>query len=151
VSDETPDNVITVAFGRETEVKERDRLHCRHHSYKLDTEDRTVNCGACGAGLDAFDTLLEYANKERRWHHWDKEQRETQARLNELKEEEKRVKARTRAASRKDAATAVAEEKRKEGLRKKAIADLAREMKKTCERIERLTQGGQVHDPGEGR
>ena len=144
---DAPSNVVTVAFGNETKKPERDRRYCRHVQYEVDEETRTVRCCACEAMLDPFAVLLQYASKERHFHDWERAQREEQKKIAELKEEEKRVKARTRGASRKDAAAAVAEERGREQLRKRAIAELARDVKKAMERIERLTAGGRVSEP----
>lgn len=111
---------------------------CRHQRTELNTEDRTVKCRDCGKALDAFGVLLEYAHGERRWQQWQQEQRAAAARVAQLKEEEKKIKARTKAASRKDATEAVrAEQARTEKMRFDTI-QAARDMAALARRIEQL-------------
>jgi hypothetical protein len=40
---------------------------CRHKSVFVEEAKRQVTCQKCGAILDAFEVLLEFANKQRRW------------------------------------------------------------------------------------
>jgi len=111
--------VLIGPFGgaRETTIAGRQGVPCRHYRYVINTESRTVKCGTCEAALDAFDVLKEYAAKERTFKHWEQQSLDAQRRLAALKDEERKVKARTRAASRKDAAQAVADERMRIGQR----------------------------------
>jgi hypothetical protein len=144
--DGPPDNVLRPTFGqrdelgKQTEIK-RGRRKCHHRgTLDLDEETRAVTCGACGDPLDAFEVLLEYANRERRWQYYDKEVREAAERLAELKKEEVRVKARTALASRKDAAAAVEHEQQATFVRRRAIADKARDIAECARQIARLAR-----------
>lgn len=42
-----------------------DPRKCRHCNFELDSSTRTVECKDCGAIVDAFDVLMEYALNER--------------------------------------------------------------------------------------
>jgi len=121
---------------------------CRHQRTELDSETRAVACRDCGKALDAFDVLLEYARGERNWQHWQREQSAAAARVQQLKEEERKVKSRTQNAMRKDANAAVAAERaRTERMRHDAI-QAARDVAAAARRIERLMQRGPRVDPG---
>lgn len=135
----THDNVRHVAFGQQSAVTDR-IYQCRHHSYKLDREQRTASCGACGAGLDLFQILLDYAHGERLWRHWDSERRRKADELAELKAEERKTKARLKNASRKEADAAVAAERVRTERERTEISDAARDITQLCRRIERLAQ-----------
>lgn len=80
--------------------------------------------------------LLEYAKRERRWRHWDGESTKALTRIAELKAEEKKIKARTKSASRKDSNQAVRDEQaRTEKMRFDLIQD-ARDLAALAARIE---------------
>jgi hypothetical protein len=114
--------------------------HCRHRVPVLDAEARTVECEGCGKALDAFQVLLEYADGERRWQGWDQSVREKARELEELREEERKVKARTKNAARKEADMAVATERlRTEKMRQDAI-QIARDIVAAGKRLERLNR-----------
>lgn len=131
--------VLRPVFGAQTTVKGSPK-HCRHRVPVLDAEDRTVACEGCGTALDAFQVLLEYADGERRWQGWDQSVREKQRELEALKDEERKVKARTKNALRKEADMAVATERlRTEKMRRDAI-QVARDVVAAGKRIERLMQ-----------
>lgn len=123
-------------FGQQSDIEERDR-HCRHHSYKLDSTTRTVRCGVCQSQLDAFQVLLDYARDERSWRHWDQERSRQMTQLEELKAEERKVKARLRNASRKEADEAVAHERARSEKERFEIIQAARDMGELARRIER--------------
>ena len=94
-----------------TGVKDHSYRDCKHLHIITDRKRRTIQCEDCKEVLDPFDVVYEYAGGERMYHHWRAEETRVRRRLYQLKEEEKRVKARTRNASRKDAETAVAAER----------------------------------------
>lgn len=128
--------------AQQTKVKGHGYAHCRHIGSELDAETRTVTCRQCGKTLDPFDVLLEYARGERRWQQWEQEQRAAAARVTQLKEEERKVKARTKNASRKDSAEAVRlEQVRTERMRHDVI-QAARDVAALAKRIEKLNQRG---------
>lgn len=130
--------VIRLDPNRQSEIK-RDSF-CFHRHYVLDEYKRTVSCGTCGAPLDAFQVLLDYANRERVWRYLDREAREAEKRLAELKAEERKVKARTQSASRKDAAAAVAAERAQSERERIEISETTRDIVERCRRIERRLQ-----------
>jgi transcription initiation factor TFIIIB Brf1 subunit/transcription initiation factor TFIIB len=138
VSDDT-DNIVRPVFGGprpETEIKGF-RGHCRHDRYEVDTEKRIITCSreGCGAVLDPFDIHVEYAMRERTYRHYRKEVSEATTKLAELKAEETRVKARTKAASRKDAGEAVAVERAKTERMRAEVAQNAADVVRLCRRI----------------
>lgn len=135
-----PDNLRHVNFGQQSEVALRTYESCRHRSYKLDINDRTVNCGICGAQLDAYQVLLDYAHGERLWRHWDQERLQLMSKLDELKAEERKTKSRLKNASRKDAEVAVAEERARGERERIQMSEAVRDMAQLCRRLERLTQ-----------
>ena len=116
------------------------RRFCHHHRTVLDEQRRAVACRDCATALDAFDVLLEYAHGERRWVSRLGEVREAEQRLAALKEEERKVKARTKAASRKDSNAAVAAERARGERERGEIIQAARDIAAGCRRIERITQ-----------
>lgn len=135
-----PDNVVYASFGQQSEVRQERPFHCSHHSYVVAPQDRTVRCGACGAQLEAFDVLLQYANKERRWRHWEAETFRKHEELAQLRAEERKAKARLKYALRGDPEFAATEERiRGERLRHQII-EATRDMSQTCRRLERLVQ-----------
>ncbi|MEY4548965.1 MAG: hypothetical protein RL685_5160 [Pseudomonadota bacterium] len=129
-----------VRGAKALQTRLKDGVRCRHDQTEVDGEDRSVSCRSCGATLDAFDVLLQYARRERNWHYWDQETRELEAKVQALKEEERKVKARTKSASRKDAATAVAAERERTERERFEIITAARDVVELGRRIERLTQ-----------
>jgi hypothetical protein len=68
--------------------------HCRHAQVLVCTEQRRVECGTCGAVLDPFDVVHGFASKERHFRQWEKEALDEAAKVERLKKEEKRIKAR---------------------------------------------------------
>jgi len=137
-----PDNIRHVNFGQQSEVAppKTGKGKCYHRgTFTLDEETRTVECH-CGASLDAFTLLLQYANRERDWRYYDVERREAQKRLDELKAEERKTKSRLKNASRKDAEVAVAEERARGERERIQISEAVRDMTQLCRRLERLTQ-----------
>jgi hypothetical protein len=145
VSDDAPpDNVLRPTFGQQSELAVEfagtQRGYCRHTQYLLDTTARTVSCGGCGASLDAFQVLLDYARDERNWRTWDRECADKRKLVADLKAEETRVKSRTASASRKDATAAVAHERQATFVRRQAIAAMAQDVAELARRIVRLAR-----------
>lgn len=138
--------LIRADFGGRAAIKERTELlrPCRHKQTIVDETGRTVECGTCGAPLDAFQVLLEYARKERHWRHWEAEVNRCHNELEKLKQEERRVKARTKNAARKDAAAAVAEERVRGERARIEIIEKARDARRLLERVEFLAARGMV-------
>jgi hypothetical protein len=140
--DAPPDNVLHPTFGepgKQTEIK-RNGAYCFHRQYDLDEGDKTVTCGRCGAPLEAFQVLLDYAHRERHWRYLDGEARDLEKKLAELKDEERRVKSRTASASRKDANAAVEHEQQATFVRRQAIADKAKDVAELARQIVRLAR-----------
>jgi hypothetical protein len=145
VSDDTPDNVLRPTFGQPSELGKQTDItrrgpYCFHRQYELDEGSKTVACGKCGAPLEAFQILLEYAHDERHWRHWDREATEKRKLLAELKAEEHKVKSRTASASRKDATAAVEHERQATLVRRQAIAEKARDIAELARQIAKLSR-----------
>ena len=121
----------TLIHGKWPSIPRRQR--CRHHAYEIDALARLVRCQSCGAELDAFKVLNEYATGERTFRDYRRMTRLQSSRLEDLRAEEKRVKARTRNASRKDAGDAVAAER-------KRLAELARSLRSSIEQSKRKVE-----------
>lgn len=130
--------VIRLDFDRQSEIR-RDGPYCSHRQYEIDEGTKTVVCGKCGAPLDAFQLLLDYATRERSWRYYDSEIRCAKQQLAELKAEERKVKARTKNATRKEAVAAVAEERVRSERERMVIAELARDIVAAAKRIDGLT------------
>lgn len=133
------DNIVHLDFQRQTAVAPlTGKGKCYHRgAFALDEEARTVQCHRCGASLDAFTLLLQYAQREREWRFYDVEVREAEKRLAELKDEERKVKARTKTAARKDADEAVAAERARTERERYEITQAARDIAQLARRIER--------------
>lgn len=134
--------VIHRDFGGLAEVKERGagprHQQCRHTGTVVDEVARTVGCATCGAPLDPIQLLLEYARHERHWRHWEAEVGRCQTKLEELKAEERKVKARTKSASRKDSDEAVRAERERTFTARHDTIQLARDVGAISRRIEQL-------------
>ncbi len=139
VTDPAPAPVIHLDPGKQSEIR-REGPYCRHRQYVLDEGRRSLECGSCGAPLDPYEVLLDYAQSERRWVHFETEARRAEARLDELKAEERKVKARTKSASRKEAAAAVAAERLRTERERMEISELARDVAGLARRIERTAR-----------
>lgn len=133
--------VIRLDFDRQSEIR-RDGPYCSHRQYELDAGTKTVVCGKCGAPLEAFQALLDYAHRERNWRHLDRECRDAEKRLEELKAEERKVKARTKNATRKEADAAVEAERVRTERERMVAAELARDAGALCRRIDGLMRRG---------
>jgi len=133
--------VIHLDPGRQSAFKS-DSRHCSHRQYELNDYDKTVACGSCGAPLEAFQILRDYAHRERHWRYLDREARDAEKRLEELKVEERKVKARTKNAQRKEADAAVAAERVRTERERLVISELARDIGGLSRRIDGLTRRG---------
>lgn len=154
-----PDNVIIVDFGYvapvtkpgdddETEIT-RSGAGCLHRAQmQLDTASRTVRCTRCDTQLDAFQILLQYAQRERSWRYYDREAKQLYAEIDKLREEEKRIKARTRNAARKDAEAAVQAERERWRETRRKLAWYARDLEKVA-RVMKRAADLKVDDPTE--
>ena len=136
-------DVIKRDFGGLAEVKSvSGKPPCRHTQTVVDERARTVECGTCGQALDPIRVLLEYAEKERHWRNWQSAVHEQQRALEELKEEERKAKARLKNAQRKDAEFAVSEERRRNQERNIDSIVLAQELEELAGRLKRKLRGG---------
>lgn len=87
--------------------------YCRHQRLRVDARARTLKCSDCECDVDPFQALENFVLRERQLAQLSKEITEARQRLQALEAEEKRVKARTRQHSRKDAEAAVEAEREK--------------------------------------
>lgn len=145
------DNVITVNFGAkapETTVHDyadhqprpESLAYCRHRHTDLYPRSRQIVCADCGKLLDPFDLLLQYANRERSWRHYETEEQETRARNATLLDEEKRIKARIRSAKRRDVEEALELQRKQLRERERRIEMNAREIAELAGRIARAVR-----------
>ncbi len=111
---------------------------CYPHWPSVDEVSRLVTCRRCNSQLDPVDVLLEVSHRHADWVRLAEETRTMRKELNALKDEEGRVKARTRAASRKDATAAVEDERRKSLTRRLEIAGKARDIAALCKQLHKL-------------
>ncbi len=86
---------------------------CLHDRYTVVYQQRLVTCNACGATLDPFVIVERWARGHAVRDGYRKQVADLQKKLVELHAEERRIKARTRNARRKDADLAVQEAERK--------------------------------------
>jgi hypothetical protein len=98
MSETTDNEVIEVDFRPNADIdnaalriKSRQALSCEHTQSIVDEKLRTVECGTCGAELDAVETLLGIAKRWDRIADWVKHLRGEKARLAAEVEELKRV------------------------------------------------------------
>lgn len=75
--------------------------YCRHMSVLINETRRTIECARCEAQLDPFSVLVEYARHERTFSWAEKNLLDIRRRVEELKKEERRVKARVKRATEK--------------------------------------------------
>lgn len=112
MSDDDQDNVIQFSLAHRTPGSSLGHRpwtatrKCTHQSVLVEEPTREVTCAQCGVVLDAFTVLLQYANRERRfeWSSQDvqREHKARRAQCEQLRAEEKRLKARVRAAKKRD-------------------------------------------------
>jgi hypothetical protein len=119
--------------GAETIIK--DGGYCMHAQIVVDEKARGLFCNLCNATLDPFEQFKRYANQEAQYRVWDRELARQRKQLSEMKDEETKIRARTRNASRKDAELAVAEERKRSKDRRDRSVWNAREMKILADKI----------------
>lgn len=129
------DDVLRPVFGSQTEVTRSG--FCQHWQMEIDEGKRTLTCKTCGALLDPFDVHLQYARRERSWRYWDGQRKEAEQRVEELKAEEKRIKARMANASRKDANAAVMAERERWREKRQRLAWKAKEIEREAGELKR--------------
>lgn len=109
-----------------------------HHAPLVDKVARTVSCANCERQLDPIDVLLEVARRHEDWTRLARESRTMRADLAAMQSEEKRVKARTKSAARKDAAAAAAAERAKLERELAEIACRTDDVRRAITRIDQL-------------
>lgn len=113
---------------RQGEIVERTWCPHQRYGFRLDEDARLVQCVECKQVIDPFEVLLEYARDERMARNYRGEVQQLMKQKAALEDEERKAKARTRNASRKDAEHAVAEEKRRQAERDRSAAYKLREI-----------------------
>jgi hypothetical protein len=92
---EDDDGVIRPDFtAKHSLVISHRTTFCPHRHVLVSEDDRTVECGACGAILDPFAVILMYAKEERSFAYAKGCLAKLSKQVQELKAEEKRIKAR---------------------------------------------------------
>lgn len=98
----TDDNVIKAKFdGVSLSVKDRNIPTCLHGRVWVDEEARKVTCRDCERQLDPISVLLSFARKERNFQYTKESISSLRLEIDELKKEERRIKARIRTAKKK--------------------------------------------------
>jgi hypothetical protein len=115
----------------------RDRPFC-WHSPAVDRGARTVFCKRCKAPLDPIVVLADVADKHAEWQRLHDEVSAMRSELAGLRDEEKRVKARTKSHARKDAAAAAAAEREKLASAHAEIATRTDDIRRAVARIDAL-------------
>lgn len=144
---------IDVKFGgpdnREKDRRDGAMRICRHRQKELDTESRTVSCVYCKKQLDAFDALVEIMRDERNALFAHQRYEEERKRVQELRNEEKKIKARIRNAKRKDADEALKAERERHALEMRRVLaqcsevrGLVSKMENACARVAGLKRRG---------
>ena len=81
-------------------IKPRKHI-CRHLPCTIDVDHRLVECLLCGAVLDPFQVLLEFASQQRSCENYVSKAQKIRASIDALTDEERRLKARIRSARKK--------------------------------------------------
>lgn len=115
---------------------------CYPHAPLVSMTARTVTCKRCKEQLDPIDVLRQVARDHALWVRLHEETRTMRKEIEALKEEEKRVKARTKSASRKDAETAVQAERERSLESRRRIAYNADEAIRLMQAIRRAVGVG---------
>jgi len=135
--------IIVHLFGEPPAVEgapeqARKDWRCWPHSPIVDETSRTVTCKRCKTLLDPIDVLLQVASEHARWVQLGEEQRLLAQQVGQLKEEEKRVRARTKSHSRKDADEAVAAERARHEEQRLHVLTRTDEIRRCLARIDHL-------------
>lgn len=81
--------------------KPRKDAPCFHHRVIVYDRDRKLECENCGADVDPFKFIADFARKQRWLQHCKEELASLRTEVDELKREEKNIKARIRRAKKK--------------------------------------------------
>lgn len=144
---EAPGAVIVHLFGPPPAVegapekKVRPGQFCWPHWPLIDKVSRLVTCKRCKSPLDPVDVLLEVAERHDEYVRMMDQTRTLRRELEQLHAEEKKVKARTRSHSRKDALAAVAAEREKMSEQLGRAVFHAREVARLGRLLEELVTG----------
>lgn len=124
---------VEVAEGAE----KRTPTNCYHQHYgvMLHPATRTVTCKSCDATIEAFDVLMNYAEKQRSWRDLAGETRVVAKQIDDARKELKRVQDATKRANLKDKNTAIANERRLSLERMKRVFKDADEIATLASRI----------------
>jgi len=99
---EKDNNILTPDFGAgRVEIKRSSFGDCRHTRVIVDPKLRRVTCRDCDEVLDPIEVIIQTANKERQYQYRREAVLELTRKIDELKKEEKRVKARLTRAKKK--------------------------------------------------
>jgi hypothetical protein len=114
---------------------------CWPHSPIIDKVSRLTTCKRCESQLDPVDVLLEVADRHQEYVRMLEETKIMRRSLEQLREEEKKTKARMKSHSRKDAEAAVqAERERMEEQLRRALGH-AQEIQRAGRLIEQVIRG----------
>lgn len=95
-------DVIDFMPGAEVTPKRREKF-CRHRHVIAVEKTRMLECDHCGATIDPFDFIWDWANERVRFRYQNRELqlqcKETQKRLDDLKRQERNIRARIKRAS----------------------------------------------------
>lgn len=122
------------------------RAGCWQHVPRVNVLERTVVCGRCEVALDPFDVLAKIAHANGNRAYYANETRELARRIEELKAEERRIKARMRNALRKDATEAVNAERARTLESRRRCVEKAKEAARLVDEIRRAL--GREFDDG---
>lgn len=141
--EEKPRGLVIHLFGEPPEVEGTPETtgsarRCWPHAPLIDNQSRLVTCKRCNRQLDPVDVLLQVADRYDDYLRISTETSTMRKQLEELRAEEKRIKARMAAHSRKDAVAAVAEERERWQKRLYEIATRTAEVSRACKRIDQL-------------
>ena len=88
------EKVITVDFKKPNIRIKGNGIGCSHYNVDVDTSERIVVCCECGSVRDPFDILEDIAYHERKIWYSLRKLNTQKKRVQELKKEEKNIKAR---------------------------------------------------------
>lgn len=114
---------------------------CWPHSPIIDKVSRLVTCKRCKSQLDPVDVLLQVADQHEDYVRMLEQTKTMRADLDQLRAEEKKIKARMKSHSRKDAEAAVAAERQKMVEQFREALSHARDVMRSGKRIQELLTG----------